>query len=80
MSKWKKSEQIEHLQSLRRNDKAWIETLESKLEKFTHGGRRIGAGAKKKKKSEKKEPTKVMRIPLSKVAAVLKAIGNSSYK
>lgn len=77
MSKWTKSEQIEHLQSLRRNDKAWIETLENKIEKLTHGGKRLGSGRPKKKKSEKVEPTKVMRIPLSKVAAVLKAIGKA---
>jgi len=31
------------------------------------GGNRPGAGAKKKKKADKKEPTKVMRIPISKV-------------
>jgi hypothetical protein len=35
----------------------------------THGGARKGAGRKKK------EPTKVMRIPISKVAEVLKVIG-----
>ena len=43
--------------------------------KKKHGGKRLGSGRPKKKKSEKVEPTKVMRIPLSKVAAVLKAIG-----
>ena len=42
--------------------------------KKTHGGKRIGAGAKKKKKSEKKEPTKVMRIPVSRVSEVRKLI------
>ena len=41
------------------------------------GGNRPGAGAKKKKKSEKKEKTKVMRIPVSKVAAVLATIGKA---
>lgn len=35
----------------------------------THGGARKGAGRKKK------EPTKVMRIPISKVDEVLKVIG-----
>ncbi len=39
--------------------------------KKKHGGKRKGAGQPKKK------PTKVMRIPLSKVAAVLKAIGKA---
>jgi len=34
-----------------------------------HGGARKGAGRKKK------EPTKVMRIPISKVSEVLKVIG-----
>lgn len=47
------------------------------MKKSTHGGKRPGAGAKKKKKSEKKEPTKIMRIPLSKVAAVLATIGKA---
>ena len=40
------------------------------MHKNKHGGSRPGAGAKKKKKSEKKEPTKVMRIPNSKVEEV----------
>jgi hypothetical protein len=35
-----------------------------------HGGSRPGAGAKKKKKSEKKEPTKVIRVPVSLVSHV----------
>lgn len=42
--------------------------------KPTHGGKREGAGRKPGKKAfknvKKKEATKVMRIPLSKVAAV----------
>jgi len=44
------------------------------INKTTHGGNRKGAGAKKKKECDKKEPTKVMRVPLSRVAAVLKII------
>jgi hypothetical protein len=48
-----------------------------KSDKHKHGGKRENAGAKKKKKSEKKEKTKVMRIPLSKVAAVLATIGKA---
>jgi len=43
---------------------------------ITHGGNRKGAGAKKKKDCDKKEPTKVMRVPLSRVAAVLKTLEN----
>jgi hypothetical protein len=38
--------------------------------KPTHGGKRKGAGRPKLKASEKKEATKVMRIPLSKVDQV----------
>lgn len=45
--------------------------------KTKHGGFRPGAGAKKKKKSEKKEETVVMRIPKSKVAAILATIGKA---
>jgi hypothetical protein len=41
----------------------------------SHGGKRPGSGRPKKKKSDKKEPTKVIRVPLSKVAAILKALG-----
>lgn len=44
--------------------------LNSKTKIVTHGGARKGAGAKKKKASEKKEPTKVMRVPVSKVNEV----------
>lgn len=44
------------------------------MRKSTHGGIRAGAGAKKKRKSEKKEPTKVIRIPVSKLDAVKKLI------
>ena len=46
------------------------------MNKKQHGGKRKGAGRPKLKPSEKKEPTKLMRIPLSKVAAVLATIGN----
>jgi len=38
--------------------------------KNKHGGSRKGAGAKKKPDHEKKEQTKVMRIPKSKVDQV----------
>jgi len=38
------------------------------------GGKREGAGRPKLKKSEKKEPTKVMRIPHSKINEVTKII------
>lgn len=47
------------------------------MKKNKHGGKRPGAGAKKKKKSEKKEKTKVIRIPISKVTAVLATIGKA---
>jgi len=47
------------------------------IRKKTHGGKRPGSGRPKLKKSEKKELTKVMRIPLSRVADVLKAIGKT---
>jgi hypothetical protein len=47
------------------------------MKKPKHGGKREGSGRPKLKKSEKKEPTKIMRIPLSKVAVVLKAIGKA---
>lgn len=42
--------------------------------KNKRGGKREGAGRPKLKKSEKKEPTKVMRIPHSKVGDVKKII------
>ncbi len=35
-----------------------------------HGGKRPGSGRPKLKKSQKKEATKVMRIPVSKVSEV----------
>jgi len=44
------------------------------MPKITHGGKRPGAGRPKLKPTEKKEPTKVMRIPLSKVDDVIKII------
>lgn len=47
------------------------------MKKNTHGGKRPGSGRPKLKKSQKKEPTVVMRIPKSKVALVLKAIGKA---
>lgn len=42
--------------------------------KNKHGGKRKGSGRPKLKDSEKKEPTKVMRIPESKVDDVKKII------
>ncbi len=54
-----------------------MKNSEKNLNKSKWGGNRPGAGAKRKKKSEKKEPTKVMRIPLSKVPAILKALGKA---
>lgn len=48
------------------------------MKKKPHGGARKGAGRKPGKKAfvnvTKKEPTVVMRIPLSKVAAVKKLL------
>lgn len=44
------------------------------MKKNKHGGKRPGSGRPKLKKSEKKEATKVMRIPISKVKAVHKLI------
>jgi len=38
------------------------------------GGKREGAGRPKLKKSEKKEPTKVIRVPVSKIDEVQKVI------
>lgn len=43
------------------------------MKKHTHGGKRKGAGG------PKKEPTKVMRIPVSKVSAVKELIRNEKY-
>ncbi len=40
------------------------------MKKNKHGGKRTGSGAKKKPESEKKEKTKVMRVPVSKVEEV----------
>jgi hypothetical protein len=40
------------------------------MKKKTHGGFRKGSGAKKKPDHLKKEKTKVMRIPLSKIEDV----------
>ena len=42
--------------------------------KNNHGGKRPGSGRPKLKKKDKKEPTKVMRVPVSKVKEVLKLI------
>lgn len=44
------------------------------MPKVTHGGKRLNAGRPKLKKSQKKEPTKVVRVPLSKLSAVMKLI------
>ena len=45
------------------------------MKKKTHGGKRKGSGRPKLPDNQKKEPTKVMRIPVSKVEAVLSVIG-----
>lgn len=44
------------------------------MKKETHGGSREGSGRPKLKDSEKKEQTKVMRVPVSKVDEVKKVI------
>lgn len=41
-----------------------------------HGGARKGAGAKRKPEHLKKEPSKVMRVPLSLVSHVVGLIKN----
>lgn len=41
------------------------------MKKNTHGGKRNGSGAKKK------EPTKVIRVPVSKLEAIKELIKNS---
>ena len=45
------------------------------MKRKTHGGKRANAGRKKLPKDLKKEPTRVMRIPASKVEAVKALIG-----
>ncbi len=54
-----------------------MEKIKFTPEKYmlTHGGKRSNAGRPKLKKSKKKEPTKVVRVPLSKLSEVLKLIG-----
>ena len=42
-----------------------------------HGGKRKGSGRPKLTKSQKKEPTKVMRVPISKVTNVLNIISEN---
>jgi len=58
----------------RKTKKQLLEESYSDFENLTnisaHGGKRKGSGRPKLKKSEKKEPTKVMRIPNSKVEDV----------
>jgi len=44
-----------------------------------HGGKRKKAGRPKLPKSKKKEPTKVMRIPVSKVEAVRPFLDLKNY-
>jgi len=44
------------------------------MKKDNRGGKRKGAGRPKLKDSDKKEPTKVMRVPHSKVDEVNKII------
>lgn len=43
---------------------------------MNHGGKRKGSGRPKLKKAQKKELTKVVRVPLSKLSAVMKLIKN----
>lgn len=43
-----------------------------------HGGERKGAGRKKLTASKRKEPTKPVRIPISKVDAVKRFLQNMS--
>jgi hypothetical protein len=53
------------------------------MKKPTHGGKRKGSGRKtgyRKPKSELKEETKVMRIPISKIKAVETIISNEGKK
>lgn len=50
------------------------------MPKVTHGGKRHNAGRPKLKKSQKKEPTKVVRVPLSKLSDVLKLIKGEKHK
>ena len=50
--------------------------MDKKIKALTHGGKRHGSGRPKLKKSQKKEPTKVVRVPLSKLSAVMKLIKN----
>jgi hypothetical protein len=42
--------------------------------KKQHGGKRPGSGRPKLKKSQKKEPTKVVRVPMGKLKEVMKII------
>jgi len=44
--------------------------------KYKHGGARKGSGAKKKPEHLKKEPTKVMRVPVSLMSHVQMLIKN----
>lgn len=46
------------------------ESKTKRVQKMTHGGKRKGSGAKPKPEHLKKEKTKPVRIPLSKVDAV----------
>lgn len=46
----------------------------SMSEKKKRGGKRKGSGRPKLKKSEKKEPTKVLRVPISKLSQVIELI------
>jgi len=64
--KWSLKDQIEHGKFLLRNRDAIIDTYERII--ATHGGKRKGSGR------PKKEPTKEMRIPVSKIQAVQKLI------
>jgi hypothetical protein len=50
------------------------------MKKKTHGGKRIGSGRPKKNKSDKVEPTKVMRVPISKIEDVKNLIARPCKK
>jgi len=62
--KWSLKDQVEHGKALLRNRDALIDTYEKKIDKLTHGGKRKGSGR------PKGEPTKTMRVPVSKVEEV----------
>jgi len=51
------------------------------MKQIKRGGSRPGAGAKKKNASEKKEPTKVIRVPVSKLPEIEQVLmGHATVK